>query len=316
MDRRDFTKALGMGAVALGLGTRRGTVRTSSANQPPQVAITMDDFNWGNAVKLTADERNNAILGTLRSQSVKAALFVIGRNADSETGKALLKNWDNAGHLIGNHTYSHRNYDNPQMTTAAYAADILHAEAVLKAFPRFRKLFRFPMLKEGNTAVKRDGLRSFLKQHGYHVGHVTIDNSDWIVDERLRLRLAKDPNSDLKPYRDFYLKHMWDRAVYYDDLGRKVLGRNVKHTILTHFSLLNGLFLGELMEMFKGKGWQLIDAEEAFTDPVFAAEPKILPAGESIVWSLAKATGKIPMNLRYPAEDGEYEKAEMDRLGL
>jgi len=54
----------------------------------------------------------------------------------------------------------------------------------------------------------------------------------------------------------------------------------------------------------------------AFTDPVFQAEPRILPAGESIVWSLAKAAGKIPMSLRYPAEDGDYETARMDKLGL
>jgi len=68
--------------------------------------------------------------------------------------------------------------------------------------------------------------------------------------------------------------------------------------------------------MFKSRGWRLIDAETAFTDSVFAAEPKLLPAGESIIWALAKATGKIDKDLRYPAEDGEYERAEMDRLGL
>lgn len=312
MNRREFSKTVGTAAVVLGFGG----LKISSAGQPPQLAITMDDFSWGNAVKLSAEERNHEILAALQSHSVKAALFVMGRNADSETGKSLLRKWDTAGHLIGNHTYSHRNFNDARVTTAAYGEDVLRAEAVLKEFSRFRKLFRFPMLKEGNTAEKRDGFRTFLKQHGYRTGHVTIDNSDWIVDERLRMKLAKDPQADLKPYRDFYLRHMWDRAVYYNDLGRKVTGRSVKHTILMHFNLLNGLFLGDLMDMFKSKGWQLIDAEEAFTDPVFAAEPKILPAGESIVWSLAKATGKIDKDLRYPAEDGEYEKAEMDRLGL
>ncbi|MCU1265425.1 MAG: Polysaccharide deacetylase [Acidobacteria bacterium] len=312
MNRRNFTKTIAVSTVALGLGS----LKLSAATPPSQLAITMDDFNWANAVRLSADERNNAILGALRSHSIKAALFVIGRNADSETGKNLLKEWDTAGHVIGNHTYSHRNYNDPRMTTAAYADDVLRAEIILKGYPRFRKLFRFPMLKEGNTAEKRDAFRSFLKQHGYRTGHVTIDNSDWIIDERLRIKLEKDPQAEVAPYRDFYLKHMWDRAVYYDELGRKVMGRNVKHTILMHFNLLNGLFLGDLMDMFRSKGWQLIDAEEAFTDPVFAAEPKIVPAGESIIWSLAKATGKIDKDLRYPAEDGEYEKAEMDKLGL
>src|SRR4030095_13733845 len=99
-------------------------------------------------------------------------------------------------------------------------------------------------------------------------------------------------------------------------LAKKVLDRPVKHTVLVHFNLLNGLFLGDLIEMFKSKGWQPIDAEEAFTDAVFSAKPKVLPAGESIVWSIAKEKGTIAKSLRYPAEDGESEIARMDKLGL
>src|SRR6266545_757218 len=138
---------------------------------------------------------------------------------------------------------------------------------LLTGFTKFQKIFRFPYLKEGETSAKRDAVRAFLVQHGYRIGHVTIDASDWIVDDRLRKRLTKDPAADLSPYRGFYLDHMWDRALYYDDLSRKVLGRNVKHTILVHFTLLNALFLGDLIAMFKSKDWRVIDAAEAFTDP-------------------------------------------------
>ena len=70
------------------------------------------------------------------------------------------------------------------------------------------------------------------------------------------------------------------------------------------------------MEMFKNKGWKLISANEAYKDPVFSLEPNIIPAGESIVWASAKETGKFEQILRYPGEEGEYEKAEMDKLGL
>ncbi|HYT50369.1 MAG TPA: polysaccharide deacetylase family protein, partial [Pyrinomonadaceae bacterium] len=287
----------------------------SAPGAAPQFAITMDDFNWRNAVHLTAEQRNQAILDTLAANKAKAALFVMGRNADDQEGMTLLRKWDDAGHLIGNHTYSHRSLDS-NITAAEYESDILRAELILIGFSRFRKLFRYPMLKEGDTAAKRDGVRAFLKRRGYRIGHVTIDNSDWIVDQRLTARLQKDPNADVKPYRDFYLEHMWDRAQYYDSLAKKVLDRPVKHTILMHFNLLNGLFLGDLIEMFRSKGWQLIDAEEAFTDSVFRAEPKTLPAGESIVWALAKEKGTIAKSLRYPAEDGEYETARMDKLGL
>ena len=312
MNRRTFTKSLGLSIAALSLGGVPAIARKPA----PQFSITMDDFYWTNAVKLTATERNQSILNTLQTNSIKAALFVIGRNIDSDEGKQLLSAWDKAGHLIGNHTYSHRNYNAPTANIEEYQQDILRAEALLKDFPRFRKYFRFPMLKEGDTAVKRDAMRSFFAKHGYRNGYVTIDNSDWAIDQRLTARLKKDPNADVKPYRDFYMEHMWARSEYYDSLAQRVAGRPVKHTVLVHFNLLNGLFLSDLIEMYKAKGWQPIDAEEAFSDPVFSAKPKVLPAGESIVWSLAKEKGTIPKSLRYPAEDGEYENARMNKLGL
>lgn len=312
MDRRTFTKTLGLGVAALGFG---GAPALAS-RQATQYSITMDDFHWANAVKLTATERNEAILHTLRSHSTQAALFVIGRNIDSAEGKELLAPWDKAGHLICNHTYSHRNYNAPETDVAVYQADILRAEALLKPFSRYKNFFRFPMLKEGDTVAKRDAMRVFLVRHSYRNGHVTIDNSDWAIDQRLTARLKKDPSADLKPYRDFYLDHMWARGSYYDSLARRVVGRPIKHTLLVHFNLLNGLFLGDLIEMFKRKGWRLIHADEAFTDPVFASYPEVVPAGESLVWSLAKEKGTIAKSLRYPAEDAVYENARMDKLGL
>lgn len=312
MNRREFTKAFALTAGAIGLGG----VPAIACRQTPQFSITMDDFHWQNAVKLTADQRNRAILNTLDTYSRRAALFVIGRNIETDEGKQLLAPWNGAGHLIGNHTYSHRNLNAPETNVAEYQEDILRAEGLLKEFPRFRKFFRFPMLKEGDTAAKRDAMRSFFAQHGYRNGHVTIDNSDWAIDQRLTARLKKDPNADVKPYRDYYLDHIWARSQYYDSLAQRVLGRAPKHTLLVHFNLLNGLFLGDLLAMYKTKGWRLIDAEEAFTDPVFASKPKILPAGESIVWSLAKEKKIIAKSLQYPAEDAAIENARMDKLGL
>jgi len=312
MNRRTFTKSLALGITAAGLGKVPAIARKPAT----QFSITMDDFHWQNPVKLSALERNQSILNAFQSHSIKAALFVVGGNIEAPEGKQLLSAWDKAGHMLGNHTYSHRNYNASATVVAEYQQDILRAEALLKDFPRFRKYFRFPLLKEGDTLAKRDAMRTFLSQHGYRNGHVTIDNSDWAIDNRLTARLKKDPAADVKPYRDFYMEHMWARAEYYDSLAQRVLGRPVKHTVLVHFNLLNGLFLNDLIAMFKSKGWEPVDAEEAFADPLFSASPKVVPAGESIVWSLAKEKGTIAKSLRYPAEDGEYENARMNKLGL
>jgi len=313
MNRREFNQAMGIGAVALGLSG----IGFAAVSDSPEVAITMDDFNWNKSLRLSPDERNLAILQALRSHGdLKAALFVACKNADSEKGKELLGEWDRAGHLIANHSFSHKELNSKNVTAGDFTLDIARCDQIIRDYPRFQKLFRFPYLKEGDTAAKRDAVRTFLEQNRYRNGHVTIDASDWAVDDRLSARLDKQPSADLKPYRDFYLAHMWERSQYYDGLARRVLGRTVKHTILIHFNLLNALFLGDLLDMFQSKGWKLIDAQEAFKDPVFQAAPKIVPAGESIIWALAKETGKFDKLLRYPGEDSEYEKAKMNKLGL
>ncbi len=70
----------------------------------------------------------------------------------------------------------------------------------------------------------------------------------------------------------------------------------------------------DVFQMFRGRAWKVIDAVDAFEDPIYRSEPNILPAGESILWALAKEKGLE--GLRYPGEDGEYEKPILDRLGL
>lgn len=311
MDRRQFVKALGVGAIGFGVG---GTV-LPFAGGAPKIAVTIDDFNFFGATPAVAEKRNRALLGALSEHSgLKAAAFIAGRNVDNEVGKRLVGDWGRAGHLVANHTYSHQNYNGSGFEE--YAKDILRVETLIKDLPRFTKRFRFPMLKEGDTAARRDNMRAFLKRQGYAMGYVTIDASDWYIDQRLRARLAKDPSADPTPYKEYYLNHLWDRAGFYDSLSRKVLGRSVMHTLLIHHNVLNELFLGDVLKMFVSKGWKLIGADEAFKDSVFNAAPNILPAGESIIWALAKESGKFDDILRYPAESDAYEKPKMDKLGL
>jgi hypothetical protein len=311
MNRRQFVKGLGLSVAMLGMSR---TAFSSSLARNPQISITMDDFNVFDTPLLSGAARNQAILDSLNQFKLRAAMFVAGKFVDNEKNMPLLRAWNQQKHLIGNHTYSHRYY--PNIKFEEYTQDILRNEALLKGLPRYQRFFRFPYLKEGKTVEQRDRMRSFLKERGYRNGHVTIDASDWYVDDRLRKKLKDDPKADVKPYRDFYLNHLWERATYYDELSRKAVGRSVKHTLLVHHNVLNGLFLGDVLQMFKNKGWKLIDAEDAFTDPIFSSEPRIAPAGESLIRALAKESGKFENILRYPGEDGDYEKPKMDALGL
>ena len=310
MNRRVFLRRGGACAAAV-YAARFGARGAASR---PEVAITMDDFSFDETPLLTSAERNARVLAALAAGRVRAAAFVLGKNAESDANKSMLAAWAKAGHTIGNHTYSHPEYASAGFEK--FSADFLEAERVLAPLPGYEKLFRFPYLNEGDTAEQRDRMRAFLRERGYRNGSVTIDASDWYVDSRMRARLKADPRADLTPYRDFYLAHISERALYYDGLAREVLGRPVRHTLLVHFNLLNALFLGDLLAMFEAKGWRLVDAKRAFEDPIFKTEPKTAPAGQSLVWALAKESGRHSAPLRFPGEDGEYEKPKMDALGL
>jgi hypothetical protein len=216
--------------------------------------------------------------------------------------------------MLANHTYSHQLYSS--ISFEDFSADALRCEPLISGYSKFEKFLRFPALKEGNTAAKRDRMREFLTERGYRNGHVTIDASDWYYDLRLRQKLEQEPGLDIQRYREPYLNHIWDRASYYDDLSKRVVGRSVAHTLLIHYNLLNATFLKDVLAMFRGRGWKLIDAKEAFADPVFLRAPKTVPAGESLIWALAKETGRFNQQLRYPGEDEDYEKPKLDALGL
>ncbi|WP_253715821.1 polysaccharide deacetylase family protein [Bdellovibrio bacteriovorus] len=285
---------------------------TAVISHGAEVAITIDDFNLSNSIGMEPLKRNSEILSVLKKNQIKAIGFVTTKYLNDPKALNAVKAWSSAGHIVGNHTENHWKYNDK--TLHEFSADILVADKKLQQFPTFQKIFRFPYLKEGDSVEKRDGMRDFLKDNDYTNGHVSIDASDWYVNMRLIEKIKKGDKVDYEKYRDFYLKHMWDRSDYYSKLAQKTLGKDIKHTVLLHHNLTTALFLDDLIKMYKQKGWKVIYAEEAFKDGVYKRTPKNIPAGESILWAIAKEKGDS--SLRYPAEDSIYEKDEMDRLGL
>src|SRR5580693_6317714 len=293
-----------------------GTPKNSSEKSArPQLALTMDDPTLTLGSVLRWQEANSRILKVISSKNVRAALFVCGMRVDDIDGSRLLAGWDEAGHLICNHSYSHKFYGE-QTSYADFAVDFLKNEKVIAPYHNRTALFRYPFLKEGDTADKRDRFRILLKERGYRVGHVTIDASDWYVSQRYLDQLSKKPKTPVAPYCDYLIAHLLDRAAFYRQLALDVLGSDIRHTLLIHYNTLNALVLPDVMAAFETAGWQWIDASLAFQDEVFRSLPKTLPAGESLVWALAAETGRFKDRLRYPGEDDVYEEPKMKALGL
>ena len=282
----------------------------------PTVSFTFDDGITDDMPGYTFEQWNTMLLDHLTSAKLNAVFFVTGNNKTDDKGKFLLKSWSDRGHKLGNHTFSHLNYGNKEITFERFQREFLKTDSIIRTSAAYFRYFRFPYLKEGDTKEKVTLARTLLERHDYRNGHVTIDGSDWYINSRLRRRLIENPKADVEGFREFYLQHFFDRATYYEDLAFKLTGRHIKHTLLLHHNLASALFLGDLIKMFKAKGWNIIDAEQAYSDEIFNSSPSNIPAGESLIWALAKESGKFDSLLRYPAEDSAYEKDKMDKLGL
>lgn len=292
-----------------------GPLRPTSKLKP-RVCLSFDDGSLQDMPGYSHQEWNQRLLDHLKREGVQAAFLVAGKALDNPAGHQLLSTWDQAGHLLGNHTYSYFFYHSDSVSYERFATDFLKNDSLLRPYAHFKAWFRFPYLKEGNTVQKRDRFRGLLQKRGYQNAHVTIDASDWYINARLVTRLRQDPKADLRPYRAYYLQHLLDRASYYNQLALELTGRRVAHTLLLHHNLTSALFVGDLIAYLKAQGWEVIHPEEAFGDPLYQHKSQTLPAGESLIWSMARESGRYEGRLRYPAEDSRYEEVAMNQLGL
>ncbi|WP_179830338.1 polysaccharide deacetylase family protein [Spirosoma fluviale] len=282
----------------------------------PKIAFTFDDGSINDFGEYKLENWNQRLLDQLKKNKLKAILFSAGANKSGPKGKYVLASWNKAGHLIANHTFSHVNFNSKQVSLDDFKLELLKNDRLIKEYANYAPYFRFPYLKEGDTKEKVEGFRAFMKQKGYRNGYVTIDASDWYINTRLTERLKENPHADLSGYRSYYKNHLLNRALYYDSLAYQLTKRRINHVLLLHHNLAVSLFLNDLISHFKANGWEVIDADQAYTDKIYTAMPTPIPAGESLIWALAKESGQFESVLRYPAEDGEYEKPLMDKLGL
>ncbi|WP_229632066.1 polysaccharide deacetylase family protein [Pseudoduganella violaceinigra] len=281
------------------------------------LAITIDDGpNAGTTPRMTAPERNQAILKALAKHRVHAALFVTsGFGANTPEGFPLLQAWSKAGHSIGNHTVTHPDLN--QVDLAAYTKEVLDCDRLISTLPGYQKWLRFTYLREGNTPEKIEGMRKFLQEQGYRNAYVSIDTSDWRLNEKLEEVLTKNPDADVSAIRTAYLAHIRQRILAYRELSQQLQGRDIAQVLLMHHNLLNAMWLDDVLAEIEGMGWKIITPAEAFADPVYKLEPVRKAAGQSLLISLGRVLGMglMPGGERL-VDDGDYEIAELAKKGL
>lgn len=110
---------------------------------PQTVALTFDD---GPSPRWTPQ-----VLDILRRRGVHATFFLVGQNVDAHP--ALARQIVAEGHVIGSHTYTHRNLDG--LSYAAQAAEIDRGtDAIVRATGVRPCVFRGPYRTHGTSSVQ------------------------------------------------------------------------------------------------------------------------------------------------------------------
>lgn len=291
-----------------------------------RIAVTMDDFDLRFDKMLSPKARNAAILAAFSAHDHRAAGFVTGALAIGEDqieddarqnfAREIISSWSQAGHLLGNHTWSHKNSSDED--SSFIQADILKNHEYLTAFPGYEKIFRFPFLAEGGGIEKIETYREFLAAQGFQNAPVTISSIDWFISLRLEQRIMDSPSfvlsdKDYAAYRDYYIQLVLEVSNQKDDLARRLGYNDLPHSLLMHHNVLNGLYLKEVMDALAADGWEFVDAREMFSHPLYSLKPKTPTRGRSVLSVLAQEAG-IAHN--FPEKYYGFGKAEMERLGL
>lgn len=136
--------------------------------------------NGENALALTFDdgphsEHTPAVLDLLKQHGIKAAFFVIGRNATQYP--ALIRRIDQENHVLGGHSFSHHNFFD--LFPARKMREELKqtAEAVEEVTGRRMRWFRPPY------SVTNPTLSRALKQTGYLSIGWSLKSRDTVVQE-------------------------------------------------------------------------------------------------------------------------------------
>ena len=247
--------------------------------QQKMVAITVDDLPFVRMNSMTNRVLNGQtinLLEALEKQHAPATGFVNLSKAykDGELDSTrfnLLRLWLIKGFDLGNHTFSHPDYN--YVSYADFVNDIEENEPLLNKILAENKksmvYFRHPYLHRGNSKAKADSLAGYLQKNGYIEAPVTIDNAEWIFAAAYDSVLKTKDESQRTSVGNQYIAYMESKVKYYERQAQKLFGRNIRQILLIHANSLNSDFMGDLLHMFVNQGYSFVSLSKALEDKAY-----------------------------------------------
>ncbi len=291
---------------------------TQAQTQKRTMAVTIDDLPY---VTIDAPYLANArqatprILAALEKCRAPVVGFVnearLHEQNEEKARIALLKQWIAMGAILGNHTFSHRDFN--KLTVAQFEEEIAKGDQItrqlMKSREPYQRYFRHPMTHTGDTVEKKEAVEKFLAARGYKITPHTIENSDFIFNVGYAQALHKKDLALAKRIRDNYLDFTIAATEFAEKISPQVFGREIPQVLLIHSNDLNADCLDEMLQRFAARGYRFVTLDEAMSDPVYETRDSwVGKNGPTWIWRWMKSKG---MNVSF-AEDPDPPKWVMD----
>ena len=243
--------------------------------QKHTVAVTFDDLPAvGTSDPAEAGSINRAILDCLARHHTPATAFVIEKSVQDigdAPSKEILTQWVRRGHDLGNHSYSHADFD--EMTVEQAEQEIVlggkSITEVLRTFGKTPHYFRFPMNHTGDTRAKHDAASAFLAERGYKLAASTVENEDYVFNGAYLRMLERKDRESAKRLRSEYLAYTKAEIDFYRALNTQVFGYEPPQVMLLHANRLNAEMLDAVLRLFEERHYSFVTLDRAQADPAF-----------------------------------------------
>ncbi|MDD5765138.1 MAG: polysaccharide deacetylase family protein [Candidatus Marinimicrobia bacterium] len=216
------------------------------------------------------------LTGTLNRYAIPAIGFVNAcrfySNGQIDSQKIdLVNRWLDAGLEIGNHAYSHIDYN--KVSCREFTADLLKGESLIKELAaehgKSIRYFRHPFLHRGNTKEKVDSLATFLAEHGYREAPVTIDNTDYLFNAAYDSAIAKKDSVLMKTIGAEYVAYQEKKLAYFENQSLKLFDYNMRQIFLLHANAINADYVDELAEMILRHNYRFVTIDRVLEDKAY-----------------------------------------------
>jgi peptidoglycan/xylan/chitin deacetylase (PgdA/CDA1 family) len=250
-----------------------------AVGQSRQVCFSFDDLpvvNYGVTDSNFHRHLNDRLVASLRENHIPAIGFVNeGKASQFQVG--LLRSWLDNGLELGNHTFSHPDYNT--VSFRDFTNNLLKGETLTRKLLQEKgktlKYFRHPFLHVGPTKAKADSLATFLQQHHYSVAPVTIDNEDYLFALAYQRSFLKKDSLLMKRIGSDFLVYMEAKMKYYEKQSVALFGREIPQVLLLHASLLNSDYVGALAAIFRKNGYNFVNMDKALEDDAYHTETTV-----------------------------------------